>query len=90
MAADDTVDTYMEMQNRRNASKAARFYVDLQPGEATVAQMASRIYAARLGSGSVATGEEEAAMRQAVTEALRIVQYVEHWVDDAAEDKSRT
>jgi len=62
--------------------------VDLQPGEATVAQMAARIYAARLVNGSVEDGQEDAALRKSVTEAIRIVQCVEHWVDDAAEDKT--
>ena len=85
--ADNQLDEYFEIQQRRTADKPRRVYVDLQPGESTLANMASRIYAARLGNGSVSPGEEEGAMRASVMEAIRIAQLVEHWVDDAAEKK---
>ena len=90
MPSDDSLDAHFEIeQRRRSGSKRGgqQFYVDLQPSEMTLANMASRIYAARLASGVVIDGQEEAAMRKAVTEAIRIAQYVEHWVEDAAEAK---
>ena len=88
--ADDQLDAYFEIEQRRagqQGKKAAQFYVDLQPGETTLANMASRIYAARLASGAVAAGQEEAAMMKSVKEAMRIAQFVEHWVEDAEEAK---
>ena len=90
MAADDQLDAHFEIQNRRKAGKTERFYVDLQPGETTLAHMASRIYAARLGAGVIAAGEEDVAIRKAVMEAMRIAQLVEHSVEDAEEGKPRT
>lgn len=88
--ADDQLDAYFEIEQRRRGqqgSKGQQLYVDLQPGEMTLANMASRIYAARLASGAVAAGQEEAAMQRSVREAMRIAQYVEHWVEDAEEAK---
>lgn len=86
--ADDHLDAHFEIeQRRRSADKGHQLYVDLQPGEMTLANMASRIYAARIASGAVVDGQEEAAMAQSVTEAMRIAQYVERWVEDAEEAK---
>ena len=87
MADNQQLDEYFEIQQRRAADKPRRVYVDLQPGESTLANMASRIYAARIANGEVASGQEEVAMRKSVTEAMRIAQYVEHWVEDAEEAK---
>ena len=87
MSANDQLDAYMEIENRRKATQTERYYVDLQPNEMALAHMASRIYAARLSSGAVAAGQEETAMSASVQEALRIAQFVEHWVEDAEEAK---
>ena len=87
MATNDPLDAHFEIESRRKPKTGGQFYVDLQASERTLADMASRIYAARLGSGAVSTGDEEAAMRKSVTEALRIAQYVEQWVEDAEERK---
>lgn len=91
MASDDSLDAHFEIEQRRRSSSSKRggqqFYVDLQPSEMTLANMASRIYAARIASGVVIDGQEELMMRRSVTEAIRIAQYVEHWVEDAEEAK---
>lgn len=86
--ADDQLDAYFEIEQRRRGqqgNKGSRVYVDLQPNEMALANMASRIYAARLAGGAVAAGQEEVAMQRSVREAMRIAQYVEHWVEDAEE-----
>ena len=85
MSGDEDVDAYLEMQKRRRSTASQGVYVDLQPGETTIANMASRIYAARLSSGAVVPGEEDEAVRKSVMEALRMAHYVERWVKDAAE-----
>ena len=55
-------------------------YMSLQPTEVALLDAASRIYAARLSSGQVAEGGEQAALQTSVTESFRLARLIDEGV----------
>lgn len=81
-------DAAIELANvrrKRRAEKGQHYFVDLQENEKDIAQNASQIFAAYVGSGQVSADTEEDLLSKSVLAAIKIAYRVEAWVSEKAE-----
>ena len=55
-------------------------YMNLQPTEVALLDAASRIYSARLASGKVPDGGEDAALQTSMNESIRLARLIDETV----------